>query len=158
MIKYINNTLPTKKNLFKWGLSSTSDCSFCLRPGSLLHVVAGCTMYLNDDRFTWRHNSMLQFIGSSFKSAPDSVLYVDLPGFITPSVISGNSLCLDLLLTVSKKCLYILELTVGIETNLLTNASRKTRKHEDLIRLQQNQLDNVKFISLSISTLGVFSN
>ena len=58
----------------------------------------------------------------------------------------------------SKKCLYILELTVGFETNLLTNASRKTRKYEDLIRLQQNQFDCVKFISLSISTLGVFSN
>ena len=37
---------------------------------------------------------------------------------ITPSVISGNSLRPDLLLTVSKKCLYILELTVGFETNL----------------------------------------
>ena len=157
-IKYINNTLPTKKNLCKWGLSSTSDCSFCLRPESLLHVVAGCATYLNDGRFTWRHNSMLQFIASCFKSVPNSVLYVDLPGFITPSVISGNSLRPDLLLTVSKKCLYILELTVGFETNLLTNASRKTRKYEDLIRLQQNQFDCVKFISLSISTLGVFSN
>ena len=77
-------------------------------------------------------------------------------GFITPSVISGNSLRPDLLLTVSKKCLYILELIVGFETNL--NTSRKTRKYEDMIRLQQNQFDSVKFISLSISTLGVFSN
>ena len=101
---------------------------------------------------------MLQFIASCFKSVPDSVLYVDLPGFITPSVISGNSLRPDLLLAVSKKCLFILELTVGFETNLLTNASRKTRKYEDLIRLQQNQFDIVKFISLSISTLGVLSN
>ena len=49
-VKYINNTLPTKKNLFRWGLSSTSDCSLCLRPESLLHVVAGCTTYLKD----WR--------------------------------------------------------------------------------------------------------
>ena len=68
---------------------------------------------------------------------PDSVLYVDLPGHITPSVISGNSLRSDLLLTVSSKCLYILELTVGFEA-----------KH---------QYGSVKFISLPISTLGVFS-
>ena len=156
-IKYMNNTLPTKINLCKWGLSSTSDCSFCLKPESLLHVVAGCSTYLNDGRFTWRHNSMLQFIANSFKSVPDSVLYVDLPGFITPSVLSGYSLRPDLFLTISKKCLYILELTVGFETNLLTNAVRKAKKYEDLIRLQQHQFDSVKFISLSISTLGVFS-
>ena len=58
-----------------------------------------------------------------FKSVPDSVLYVDLPGFITPSVISSNSIRPDLLLTVSKKCLCILESTVGFENNLLINAS-----------------------------------
>ena len=98
-IKYMNNTLLTKINLCKWGLSSTSDCSFCLKPESLLHVVAGCSTYLNDGRFTWRHNSMLQFIATSFKSVPDSVLYVDLPGFITPSVLSGYSLRPDLFLT-----------------------------------------------------------
>ena len=61
-VKYINNTLPTKKNLSRWGLSSTSDCSICLKPESPLHMVAGCTTYRNDGRFTWRHNSMLQFI------------------------------------------------------------------------------------------------
>ena len=100
-IKYMNNTLPTKINLCKWGLSSTSDCSFGLKPEYLSHVT-GCSAYLNDGRFTWRHNSMLQFIANSFKSVPDSVLYVDLPGFITPSLLSGYSLRPDLLLTISK--------------------------------------------------------
>ena len=123
----------------------------------IIHVVAGCSTYLIDGRFTWCHSSMLQFIANSFKSVPDSVLYVDLPGFITPSVLSGYSLRSDLLLTISKKCLYILELTVGFETNMLTNAVRKAKMYADLIRLQQRQFDSVKFISLSISTLGVFS-
>ena len=58
-IKYMNNTLPTKINLCKWGFSSTSDCSFFLKPESHLHVLAECSTYLNDGRFTWRHNSML---------------------------------------------------------------------------------------------------
>ena len=100
---------------------------------------------------------MLQFIVTSLKSIPDSVLYVDLPGYITPSVISGNSLRPDLLLTVSSKCLYVLELTVCFESNLLNNAIRKTNKYEDLVKHQKHQHDSVKFISLSISTLGVFS-
>ena len=38
----MNNGLPTRKNLTKWGLTSNPDCSFCLRPETLMHVVAGC--------------------------------------------------------------------------------------------------------------------
>ena len=38
-IRYINNSLPTRRNLQKWGLTSSSECSFCLHPESLLHVV-----------------------------------------------------------------------------------------------------------------------
>ena len=96
---------------------------------------------------------MLQFIAKSLKSIPESVLYVDLPGYITPAVNSGISLRPDLLLTISSKCLYILELTVGFEANLLNNAIRKTNKYEDLVKRQKHQYDRAKFISLSISTL-----
>ena len=99
---------------------------------------------------------MLQFIAKSLKSSPDSVLYVDLPGYITPLVISGNSLRPDLL-PFSSKCLYILEVAVSFETNLLNNAICKTNKYEDLVKRQKHQHDSVKFTSLSISTLGVFS-
>ena len=100
---------------------------------------------------------MLQFIAKSLKSIPDSVLYFDLLGYITPLLLSGNSLWPDILLTVSSKCLYILELTVGFETNLLNNAIYKTNKNEDLVRHWKYQYDSDKFISLSISTLGLFS-
>ena len=58
-VRYINNTLPTRKNLSKWGLSSSPDCSFCLMPESLLHIVAGCSTYLNEGRYTRRHNTVL---------------------------------------------------------------------------------------------------
>ena len=119
-------------------------------------MVAGCTPYPNDGRITWRHDTMLQFIAKSLKSIPDSVLYADLPCYITPSVVSGNSLLPDLLLTVSSKRLYILELTVGFEANLLNNAIRKTNTYEDLVKRQNHQYDSVEFISLFLSTLGVF--
>ena len=49
-IRYFNNSLPTRKNIARWGLSLSPDCSFCLNPESLLHIVAGCQQYL--DRFT----------------------------------------------------------------------------------------------------------
>ena len=46
-IRYINNSLPTRKNLNRWAISSNSDCSFCLSPETLLHIVAGCQFYLD---------------------------------------------------------------------------------------------------------------
>ena len=58
-IRYINNSLPTRKNLVKWGMSSTSDCSFCLLPETLPHVVSVCNTYLVQGRYTWRHDSIL---------------------------------------------------------------------------------------------------
>ena len=124
-IRYINNSLPNRTNLTKWGISPTSDCSFCLQPESLLHVVAGCTKYLDEGRYTWCHNSILHFLASSFQSIKNSSLYLDITGFISPCALAGDSLCLDQLLVTCDKCLYILELTVGFESNLRNNSHRK---------------------------------
>ena len=38
-ICYINNSLPTGKNLNRWGISLSPGWTFCLGPESLLHVV-----------------------------------------------------------------------------------------------------------------------
>ena len=157
-IRNINNTLPTRKNLLKWGISATSECSFCLEPESLLHVVAGCKTYLNQGRFTWRHDSVLNFIASTLKSVDHSNLYADLPGYISPSVLTGDELRPDLLITLENKCIYVLELTIGFESNLLTNVTRKQQKYQDLINEQHKNYEKVKFINLSISSLGVFSH
>ena len=37
-IRYINNSLPTRKNFQRWGLSSSSECSFCINPESLYYT------------------------------------------------------------------------------------------------------------------------
>ena len=156
-IRYINNTLPTRKNLHKWGVSTTSECAFCLSPESLLHIVAGCKTYLNEGRFTWRHDSVLNLIASTLKSLNYSNLYVDLPGYLSPSVITGDTLRPDLVLTIENKCIYILELTIGFESNLQTNATRKREKYQDLINKQLNYYEEAKLVNVSISSLGVFS-
>ena len=152
-IRYINNTLPTRKNLMKWGIQKSSDCSFCLASESLLHVVSGCQHYL--DRFTWRHNSVLNFIALSLKSVNNTTLYADLDGYISPSIISGDQYRPDLILK-TPNALFILELTVGFESNLEKNADRKKNRYKELINDLKNHY-NVKFVNLSISALGVFS-
>ena len=102
-----------------------------MEPESLLHVVAGCKSYLNQGRFTWRHDPVLSIIASTLKSVQNSDLYVDLPGYLSPSVITGDELRPDLLITLENKTIYIVELTVGYETNLLNNATRKRHKYEE---------------------------
>ena len=81
-----------------------------------------------------------------------------MPGFISPSLLIGNELRPDLLLSIPQKFLYILELTVGFESNLLKNVTRKNLKYKELVRQERKHYKDVKFINLSISTLGVFSS
>ena len=78
-VRYINSSLPTRKNLTRWGLSFSPECSFCLCPETLLHVVAGCQSYLR--RFTWIHDSILNFIAETLQTTCAAQIYADLPGF-----------------------------------------------------------------------------
>ena len=128
-IRYINNTLPACKNLFKWGISSTDDCSFCLQPETLLHVVPGFQHYL--ERFTWRHDSILNFLEKMFKTIPNGKLFVTIPGFQNPSTITGDEYRPGLLSCTSNNGLYIVQLTVGFKTK---NVIRKKKKRQELIK------------------------
>ena len=123
--------------MVRWGLSQSPDCSFCLNPESLLHVVAGCQQYL--DRFTWRHDSILNFIAKSLQPVINvhSSLYTDVNGFLNPSIITGENYRPYLIFLIQSKCLYVLELTVGFDSNLNNNAVRKKRKISELD--QQNE-------------------
>ena len=77
---------------------------------------------------------------------------------MSPSVITVGSLRPGLLSEVHNKCLYILELILGYETNLTSNIARKHRKYQDLIRILQDHYNYIKFINISICTLGVLSS
>ena len=87
-VRYINNSLSTRQNLTRWGISTTSDCSYCMAPKTLLHVVACCQSYLQ--RFTWRHDSILNILASYLQNVNGSCLYVDIPGYKCPSTITGD--------------------------------------------------------------------
>ena len=72
------------------------------------------------------------------------------------SIVTGDSCRPDLLLAIGKKCLYILELTVEFESNLQVNAIRKHQQYHDLVKEQESNFNKVKFVNLSLCTLGVF--
>ena len=154
-VRYINNSIPTRQNLTRRGLSPTSDCSKCLAPETLLHVVAGCQSYL--ERFTWRHNSILHFLATNLQTVSGLSLYVHLPGYKSPSYVTGDTYRPDLPVLTSTGVLYVVELTVGFESNLQKNVERKKSRYKELIREQNEHFNRVKFVNLSISSLGVFA-
>ena len=156
MIKHLNNTLPTKKNLNKWSLSDSPSCSFCLSPETLQHVVSSSNSYLMDGRYTWRHNSVLLFLARSFSSLENCSLYADLPFFSSHSLITGDSLRPDLALISPDNTLYLLELTVGFETNIEKNSNRKAIKYKPLLRDLNYRYRSINFANLSMSSLGIF--
>ena len=156
MIKYLNNTLPTRKNLNKWSLSDSPTCSFCLHPETLQHIVSSCTSYREDGRYTWRHNSVQLHIANSFSSLQRCRLFVDLPSFPSPSKITGNSLRPDWVLISLDNTLYILELRVGFKTNIEVNNRCKAIKYDPLIQNLRSQYRTNTFIDLSMSALGIY--
>ena len=87
-----------------------------------------------------------------------SSLYADVNGFLNPSIITGENYCPDLLFLIQSKCLYVLELTVGFESNLNNNAVRKKEKYVNLINEMSRNYRCVRFVNLSMSSLGVFSD
>ena len=84
------------------------------------------------------------------------MIYCGLPLFQSRSIITGGSLRPDLLISISKEWLYIIERTVGFESNLRNNSNRKMTKYKDLVEKKKEQYNNVKVVHLSINALGVF--
>ena len=81
---------------------------------SLLHVIAGCKTYFNEGRFTWRHDSALNFLASSLQCMNHCTFYVELPQYLSPCLVTGDDLRPDMLIS-SSDTLYVIELVVGFE-------------------------------------------
>ena len=102
--------------------------------------------------------SALKFLVETLQSIQHAKLYVDLPGYLPPCIVTGNSLRPDILLSTADNILYIIELTVGFETNLNNNAHRKELKYRHLLSDLATDYKEIKFINLCISFLGIFAS
>ena len=121
-------------------------------------VVSSCKSYLDEGRFTWRHNSVLLFLENTFSSLKQCTVLVDIPSFLSPCFITGESFCPDLLLLTDKNIIYILELTVGFETNIHSNSDRKAAKYGSFISDVSFSYSNFKFFNLSMSATGAMGS
>ena len=63
-----------------------------------------------------------------------------------------------IIIIIQSKCLYVPELTVAFKSNLNNNAVPKKEKYLKLIKEMSRNYRCVKFVNLSLSSLGVFSH
>ena len=97
-VRYLNTSLPTRKNIVTWGQSNDSSCSACAETETLLHVVAGCKAYLLETRYDWRLvTTVLLFLIKTFRKIKGVEIYSDLDDYRSPSIITGELLRPDLL-------------------------------------------------------------
>ena len=155
-IRYMNNSLASLSNFSRWGKSLISSCNFYRQIQTTKHVLSGCTPCLN--RYTWRHNSILLNIANILKPLVKTI-YVDLLGrFLCLDSITGASHRPDMILIDSENIMYIVELTVGHESNVDRNTKRKADKYSHLLKDQRllRTYKKVEFINLVITTGRVF--
>ena len=129
------DTLPTKVNLKQWG-KTTNDKCFCNQRQTLNHILNCCKISLDQGRFTFRHDSVLNYIAQCLDKTRFSC-FIDIPGHQTPA---GGTLPPSVLVTSlkpdvvvvdkTKKSVTIFELTVPAETRIATANKIKTDKYE----------------------------
>ena len=112
-MRYMNNTLPTMKNMKMWKKLYSSDCKFCQQTQTSGHVVGGCISSLREGRYNWRHDAIIANIAKFFTALKNVQVFADIDQRMSPSIITGEDLRPDLIVVHQSRDIYVLELTVG---------------------------------------------
>ena len=80
------DTLPIPLNLRRWHLKVDSSCLLCGSKQPAIHYVLSKPEALQQGRYTWRHDSVLQSLVRDLKHhvEPDMVLCADYESFRQP--------------------------------------------------------------------------
>ena len=127
---------------------------FLFTPCYFLRTVTGCKNYLYQGCFSWRHDSIHC---SVLQNCARHTSLSDLPGFFCPSIIPGNDFRPDILLILPSYCLYVLELTIGYESDLSSNSIRKEEEYRQLIVELRSRYKEIHLVNLPMGAFSVMS-
>ncbi len=131
-----------------------------------MHTLNNCKAMLNDGRYTWRHNSVLDCLASRLKSVlPKTVkLFCDLPGHLVgistiPTDILITNLKPDIVLVnYESKSVTLIELTIPYDDNILAANERKKKRYDQLINDIEEKGFSTNFYAIEISSRGYISS
>ena len=94
-IRSATNSLPSPDNLKRWGKRRVAQCPLCANIGTLQHITNNCKVSLDQGRYNYRHDSVLQHITSEIKRTKpeDLEVYSDIAGFD----INGSTIPQDII-------------------------------------------------------------
>ena len=128
------DTLPTAANLKRWKKSTSDLCKLCKQRETTNHILNSCPVSLEQGRYTWRHNSVINYIVQNV--ANNFKVYSDLPEHTAPG---GGTIPPELCVTSQKpdiviidnhnKKLHIFELTCPSEEHIDTRNTEKSNKY-----------------------------
>ena len=143
LINSVSDTLNHNRNLVRWGKKSNERCPACGNKDTLNHVFNSCPKYLEQGRYTWRHDNILGYLytavteGLNTKNIShitkadlnDSDLYTTIPIECTVTNLKP-----DLTIFIPEnKHLILIELSVPFELNIQQAHEYKQSKYESLI-------------------------
>lgn len=137
-MKFILNstldTLPTRVNLKMWGKVTNDKCR-CGMKQTLNHILNCCALSLNEGRFTYRHDNVLQYIAKCLDQDKYKC-YIDIPehqtpagGTLPPNIAVTNLKPDIVVIDKQKKSVTIFELTVPAEHRLKIAHDLKFQKY-----------------------------
>ena len=138
-MKFILNssidTLPSKANLKLWGKVVNDKC-FCGQKQTLNHILNCCKIALDQGRFTFRHDNLLNYISKCLDKQKFKC-YIDIPGHQTegggtiPPSLLVTSLKPDIVIIDNRdNSVKIFELTVPAEHRIDTASKLKMAKYQ----------------------------
>ena len=73
------DTLPTAANLKRWKKSLSDKCKLCKKRQTTNHCLNICKVALDTNRYTWRHNNVINYIVQSLDTTKYTI-HSDIPG------------------------------------------------------------------------------
>ena len=122
-------------NLKLWNKAMSNKCLLSKNLDSTLHTLNGCKTMLDQGRYTYRHDSILNFIVSKIDQNQFTV-YSDINGYqatnggTIPVTMAVTQLKPDIVIVNEKeKTVDIFELTVPFESNIKARNIYKSNKY-----------------------------
>ena len=161
--KALLQILPTASNLFRWKKVSDPNCPLC-KQGLIQtnkHALSNCTPPVALQRFTGRHNGVLQMIIIWLKAvlSPTQKLFGDIENDQWESTSELFHTLRPDLAILDALSITILELTICHETNLNKLKSYKINKYKNIASYWtwKSSGKTISTYTLEVSTLGLIS-
>ena len=126
----------------------------------MAHILNRCEVALNDSRFTWRHNGVLNYFSTCINKTPGLEVYIDLPGHQTtagagtlPPNVVVTAQVPDLCIVNNKtNSVEIYELTIPQEKRIEEAHRYKTSKYSHFLTDIQGRNVNLNTIEIGSAT------